>query len=383
MTDPHHFSRPARSGLGWLFVAVLAGVLATMAGTLSTGIGPDRAGDARSRDVFRWDTVGYTGRFADPSITVLPDGTYLAAATTTAGLNLPLMTSPDLRTWTPRQPLASYSDYTDWPGYNEAMVDKPEWASTIRLRDDVALMSQWAPSISRIGDVWVAAYSANTAWPDERFSCIGLAHATDPLGPYTPTSQTTPLTCFKPGVSAGAIDPDLFTDPATGRTWLLWKREGVRGRTPPTLASRMLNASATGFEPGSRTTVLLERDRPWESTVVENPSMIFHQGRYWLFYSGHSWETADYATGYAVCSGPAGPCEKKTRAKPLMASTPDLAGPGGADAFHDTAGRLRLAYHAWDPFAAGADRTTVHRRLYIATLRPVAGTQRLEVTDRR
>ena len=74
---------------------------------------------------------------------------------------------------------------------------------------------------------------------------------------------------------------------------------------------------------------------------------------------------AEYATGYAICRSVAGPCTKPRRT-PLLASRRKIAGPGGADAFADTSGRLRLAYAAWQRGHVG--QASPGRTLHIATL---------------
>jgi hypothetical protein len=93
-------------------------------------------------------------------------------------------------------------------------------------------------------------------------------------------------------------------------------------------------------------------DQAWEGNVVENPSMVRHGGRYYLFYSGNEWASADYGTGYALCESVTGPCTKP-RTTPLMASSAALGkiGTGGASAFLDADGALRLAYHHWSKTA--------------------------------
>lgn len=327
---------------------LVAGLLAVLAPLLPVGTAP--AGAA----VEEWFTAGqpYTGTFADPSV-VRVGRTYVAAATTTANLNLPLMTSDDLLTWRPREALADALRWTDRRGWNEAMPVRPRWAAVRERRGELELISQWAPSLARVGRTWVAAYSAAVRL-EPRHSCIGIATADHPLGPYTPQHRA--LVCH-PRSPLGAIDPDVFTDPRTGAAYLLWKAEGVPGRLPSRIVARRLASSGTAFAPGSRPTTLLRRTLPWEGSVVENPSMVKVRGRHVLVYSANEWRSHAYRTGYAVCAGPLGPCRKSPR--PLMSSGAGTVGPGGGDAFVDADGVLRLAYHSWDRGL---------RRLRVATL---------------
>jgi hypothetical protein len=59
--------------------------------------------------------------------------------------------------------------------------------------------------------------------------------------------------------------------------------------------------------------------------------------------------------GYVVCHTPLGPCEKRTTERPILASTGDEAGTGGASLVTGPVGEHWLAYHAWTPGAVGYD----------------------------
>jgi len=323
----------------------------------------------------------YTGMFADPSV-VRAGKRFVAVATNHDGLNLNLMTSPDLRSWFPRPGLPDHRRWTDWRGYNDAMPVRPAWAARIDKGERKDGFSLWAPSVARIGGRWVAAFSAATRLETAtrvRRSCIGLATSRSSIGPFTPTSSR-PLVCYPPS-PRGVIDPDLLRLP-DGRAFLTWKREGIPGRadSEPALMVQQLSQDGTGFRSGSQRRELLELVRgTWKGGVIENPSMIAHRGRHYLFYSAHDWFTARYAVGYAECETPLGPCVDRTHQRPLLASDARRKGPGGGDAFVDRAGRLRLAYAAWDRGRVGPTGTHA-RRLHVATLQRRAG--RLRVVAR-
>jgi len=109
-------------------------------------------------------------------------------------------------------------------------------------------------------------------------------------------------------------------------------------------------------------------------------------GRTYLFYSANRYSTARYATGYAICATPVGPCRRASNSplassSPLLATGGSVSGPGGPAAFVDTAGRLRLAYAAWDRGRVGYPKDTSsrgkprgcnQRRLHVATLTVLA-----------
>lgn len=314
---------------------------------------PSTAAPARAGSETFVGGTPYAGDFPDP--TVLRVGsTYVVASTTTSWLNLPVMTSTDLRTFVPRPARPDAAQWSDDPAYNDAMAQPPYWAEPVPTTDRRALVSQWAPSLAKVKKRYVAAYSAAVRL-SPRSSCIGIATSGDALGPYRTTSSR-PLVCSSSRY--GAIDPDLLVD--RGSIYLLWKDEG----SPQRILARRLDGSGTRFARGSRQRVLLSAGRRWEGGVVENPSMVRYHGHYLLLYSGNAWPTADYATGYAVCRTPLGPC-RKPKDNRLLASSGSQAGTGGADAFVDPHGRLRAVYHAYDATAVGAG---LPRRLHVARL---------------
>ncbi|WGY00647.1 glycoside hydrolase family 43 protein [Nocardioides sp. QY071] len=291
----------------------------------------------------RWQPgTAYRGVFADPDI-LRYDGRWYAYATNTSHLRLPTLTSRDLSTWTP---LATSGG---------GRVDPIEVAGWVRSGDGGRDL--WAPGVGKVGNGWTAAYAAPAGTQGgQRHNCIGLTRGPSPAGPFRPVGE--PI-CYDEA-QLGVIDPDVFVD-EHGVPWLLWKFSGVVNRRPAGLFVRRLNADGTGFADGSQTRELLTLDRPWEGDTIENPSMVQFRGVTYLFYSGNSWERADYATGYAICAGPEGPCVRQNRGEPLMSSASSgRLGPGGASAFVDHKS-LRLIYHAWDQVG----RT---RQLHIASL---------------
>lgn len=286
--------------------------------------------------------VAYRGYFADPDV-VRANGRWYAYATNTAHLRLPTLVSRDLRTWTP---------LTDGAGRR---VDPLQPAGWVRSRGGG--QSLWAPGVDKVGDGWTAAYAAQAGTSGgQRHNCIGLARGSSPAGPFRPVGE--PL-CYGQA-QLGVIDPDVFVD-STGVPWLLWKFSGVVNQRPAGLFVRQLNRDGTGFAADSETRELLTLSEPWEGDTIENPSMVQFRGVTYLFFSGNSWERADYATGYAICAGPTGPCVRQNHGDPLLSTaTTGNPGPGGATGFVDGKS-LRLVYHAWD-------RVGGLRRMHVAGL---------------
>jgi hypothetical protein len=338
---------------------VLTVVLTSLTLLVSVAAEPAAAG---RKDPHRFHSGKvYRGSFPDPDVFHL-GRLWIAVSTTVAQRSLPMVTSKDGRTWRARRAHGHAHRRT-----NDAVLGVPRWAARKRGGSRTYVPS-WAPSIGRAGNGrWLVAYAAPLRrHPHTR--CVGVARAARPLGPFRHSRR--PLVCAR---GQNAIDPDLYR--SRGRTYLLWKTEGVWGRVPSTIWSRPLRGNGRGFRPGSHAHRLLRPGRHWEGPVVENPSMIRYRGRLYLFYSGNRWYTGRYAVGYAVCRSVLGPC-RRTRSGPLLSSGRGVSGPGGQSAFRGPRGQLLLAYAAWP-----AGRVGSARRMHIAKL-AVKRHGRLVVTRR-
>jgi beta-xylosidase len=267
--------------------------------------------------------------FPDPAI--LPDGgQYVAFSTQSAGLHVPVTTSADLTTWS--EPV-------------EALPRLPGWSGRRRV---------WAPAAIRRDDGrYLLAYSTFHRRSDDMCVSIAVAHRT--TGPYVDESRR-PLVCDHD--LGGSIDPSFFVD-HDGTTWLLWKAEGDDG-TPAQIFSQQLDSATLTLVGQPRT--LLVRDLGWEDPTIENPALAVVDGTYVLLYSANRWETGGYTTGWATCSGPAGPCAKAKA--PLLTNDADRSGPGGASWFVSADGRPWVAYHGWADGMVGYP--SGRRALYLA-----------------
>lgn len=328
--------------------AVPAVFLVSLILLLSLVVEPAVAGEAGGHRFH--DGRVYRGSFPDPDVFRL-GRLWVAAGTTIGNRSLPMLTSSDGLTWRARRAQGV------GPGRsNDALVGVPRWAAHQRTGER-RFVTIWAPSIARIARrQWLAAYAAPLRG-QPRKRCIGLARSTRALGPFR-SARRRPLVCPP---SQGAIDPDIFR--TGGRTYLLWKTEGIRGALPTSLWVRELRHNGRGFRPHSRAHRLLTTADGWEQPLIENPSMIRYRGRLYLFYSANRWYSRDYAIGYALCRSVLGPCRRVQR-RPLLASGGRTAGPGGESAFIGPRGQLMLAYAAWP-----AGRVGDERRLHVATLR--------------
>jgi beta-xylosidase len=251
-----------------------------------------------------------------PDPTVVHDGDRWALFSAQVGfINVPVAISDDLR---------------EWAAPVDALPQLPTWADKGRT---------WAPGVLRRDNGFVLYFAARSRALG--LQCIGAATAEAIEGPYS-SPATEPLVC-QPQLG-GSIDPQPFID-SDGTAYLLWKADAnAIGQTSQVFAQALRpDGLALAREP----VPLLNYDAPWERPLIENPALLTVDGAYVLLYSGGWWESAGYATGYAVCDTPLGPCAKKTTSQPILAGTGDQAGTGGASVVTGPAGDHWLVHHAW------------------------------------
>ena len=291
----------------------------------------DDAGSSAQTDADAVDSqapgVSYTNPvfakdFPDPF--VLRDGDrYYGFATNSAGSNVRVISSNDLAEW------------TELP---DALPVLPAWA-----RANASLT--WAPSVLKRSNTFVLYFTARDI--ASGFQCIGRATSTSPAGPYTDDSSG-PFICQVGGADhmCGSIDASPFVD-ENGDAYLLWKSDENASACMGDSRLWTQRLGVDGLSLLGSPRELLRRDQAWESPLVEGPSMVKLQDRYYLFYSAGWWESSNYGIGYAVCTTAVGPCSKQTLDGPLVKSLGETLGPGGQELFTDTNGKLWMAYHAW------------------------------------
>ena len=292
----------------------------------------------------------YEDNFPDPFIT-LHNGEFIAYSTND-GPNLPMLTSRDLVHWT---------SVTTFGGKRiDGMPRMAPWAKADRT---------WAPEVIRIGNNWLLYYTAASA--KKSMQCIGVAVAAGPKGPFVDTSEE-PLICQTD--EGGSIDPDPFRD-ADGKLYLYYKSDGnAVGKHSFIWGQRL---SDDGLRLVGEPVALASDDKNWEWQLVEAPSMVKSPNGYQLFYSAafYGWDypkerLSNYATGYADCAGPLGPCSDDAD-NPLLHSFNDreagcLSGPGHPAIFQ--VGKQHfMAFHAWAA-TQGCRPLDSKRYLYIAPL---------------
>jgi len=287
--------------------------------SLSNGWAPHFSGRGACAISLRYEQCG--GLFANPVIArdcpdpgVARDGDrYVLTCTSgNAAAAFPLRTSLDLVHWTDA-------------GHVFPAGSRPAWASG----------DFWAPELHRVGDRWIAYYSAREAAGGRLV--LGAATASSALGPYTDLGR--PLV-REP--APGVIDAHHFEAP-DGRHYLLYKADGnaVGARTP--IFIHELAGDGTTLVGGP--VEILTNDRGWEGVLVEGPWLIHRDGTYYLFYSGNFFASTAYATGVARASSPLGPYEKASG--PILTSNGSFAGPGHGSVLLGPSGDWVHVYHSW------------------------------------
>ena len=182
----------------------------------------------------------------------------------------------------------------------------------------------WAPEVMKVGGKWLLYYTA--AHRKRNVQCLGVAAADHPKGPFGDASAE-PLVCqFDLG---GTIDANPFRD-ADGKLYLYYKSDGNGSARRRSIWGQRLSDDGLSVVGRARRA---GRGRPkWEWKLVEAPTMVLSPAGYQLFFSAafFGWDypkerLSRYATGYATCAGPLGPCKDA----PENPHPPQLQRPGG------------------------------------------------------
>ena len=270
----------------------------------------------------------YDAYFADPFVLAV-DGGYVAIGTGAAMGDrvFQVLTSPDLITWTP----------------HGGALDRvsPELGS-----------DYWAPEVAERDGRWYMYYSVGHGDVGHH---LRVAVADQATGPYR--DQGVNLTPDEPF----AIDPHPFRDD-DGTWYLFYARDVLAGDRVGTMLAvdvlddmtRLRGATQTVLEPSADWQLYLRgrrmygRDYDWHT--LEGPFVRKHDGRYFCFYSGGSWQNDGYGVAYAGADHPLGPWSEPPETPRLLSTVPGkVIGPGHNSVVTTPAGADVIVYHAWDP----------------------------------
>ncbi|WP_158989145.1 family 43 glycosylhydrolase [Mucilaginibacter sp. L196] len=186
--------------------------------------------------------------------------------------------------------------FTNWSGtyfkvFSSAnLVDWKDEGKILDLDKDVtwAHTNAWAPCIieKKINDKFKYFYYFVAAQK------IGVAVADDPLGPFIDSGK--PLIDHRPeGITGGQqIDPDVFSDPKTGKSYLYWGNGYLAGAE--------LNDDMISIK--TETTRILTPD----ATFREGTYVFYRNGKYYITWSEDDTRSPNYKVRYGITDSPLG-----------------------------------------------------------------------------
>jgi len=170
------------------------------------------------------------------------------------------------------------------------LVDWNDEGTILDLKKEVtwANRNAWAPCIveKKIEGQYKYFYYFTAAQK------IGVAVADHPTGPFTDSGK--PLINWKPqGVKGGQeIDPEVFTDPETGKSYLYWGNGYMAGAE--------LNDDMVSLKMNTLKTFNVD------NTYREGTSVIYRNGTYYFMWSEDDTRSPNYKVRYATSDSPMG-----------------------------------------------------------------------------
>jgi len=171
------------------------------------------------------------------------------------------------------------------------LVDWVDEGIIIDLKKDVSWASRnaWAPCIveKKIKGQYKYFYYFTAAQK------IGVAVADDPAGPFIDSGK--PLIAERPaGITGGQeIDPDVFTDPETGKSYLYWGNGYM--------AVAQLNDDMVSIKQETVRVITVD------NTFREGAYVFYRKGTYYFMWSEDDTRSPDYKVRYGTSASPMGP----------------------------------------------------------------------------
>ncbi len=234
-------------------------------------------------------------------------------------------------------------------------TDLQRWEGPKGVQDGYALSKKdvygdkgfWAPQVFNVQDTFYMAYTANEH--------IAIATSDSPLGPFVQQKKQ-PITAEEK-----TIDPYVFfDDDGTAYLYHVRLQEGNR------IFVAEMTDDLTDIKPNTAKECLSAADmpQPWEDTqhaawtVTEGPTVLKHQGTYYLFYSANDFRNPNYAVGFATADHPLGPWTKYADNPILSAAMTGENGSGHGDFFTDRQGTWQYVFHTHQSKKAATPRKT-------------------------
>lgn len=251
---------------------------------------------------------------ADPTI-FYNKGTYYLYGTTTGnipnGEGFQVYTSSDLKKW-----------------------NGPSGAQNglaLKKGDSFGDKGFWAPQILEYNKKFYMIYTANEN--------IAIAVSDSPLGPFKNESKKAIIE------TGNQIDPFIFID-EDGKKYLYHVRLTNGNR----IFVAEINDDLQSIKPETLTECI-SGTLPWENTentswpVTEGPTVLKHNGLYYLIYSANDFRNPDYAVGYATSKSPLGPWEKSADSPVISSKNTNQNGIGHGDVFWDKDNKMHYVLH--------------------------------------
>jgi beta-xylosidase len=201
----------------------------------------------------------------------------------------------------------------------------------LRKGESYGEMGFWAPQVFRYNGQYYMAYTANEN--------IAIAVSDHPAGPFR-QNNLAPIEA-----PTRQIDPYVFFDD-DGKVYLYHVRLADGNRI--VVAEMTDDLMAIKEETVKECIVAAsawEDTQKTEWTVAEGPTVLKHNGLYYLFYSANDFRNIDYAVGYAVAHSPYGPWEKTADSPIISRHIIGYNGTGHGDFFQDKNGDRKYVFH--------------------------------------
>lgn len=259
-------------------------------------------------------------------------------------------------------PILCSSDKVTWTRCGQVFNTLPKTISTMFP----SLTTLWAPDVSYFNGLYHVYYAASAFGTNTSAIGVATSPTMDPTDPsYQWTDQGIVLTSTTSS-NFNAIDPNIFIDTdSSGNVTHIWMSYGSFWTG---IYQREINPT-TGMLLASNTTITHLATRPAvDGDPLEGPSLVKHNGYYYLFVSFGSCCNADFTTDtYEIAVGrstsPNGPFVDQNGVSMLQGGgTILLSGngttydaPGGQSAYIDPTDGDLIAFHALSVKQNGLD----------------------------
>jgi beta-xylosidase len=243
-------------------------------------------------------------------------------------------------------PMLRSFDFLSWEPVGGALVPP----------DPALGVDFWAPEIALSGGTFYLYYSVGFS---DKGHQLRVATSSFPGGPYEDVGEPV----LDPTSCPFAIDANPFQD-RDGNWFLFYARDFLDTDRPGTALAVAPLQDMVRIAP--EFTVVMRALHDWQRYqkdrlmygalydwhTLEGPCALFHEGRYYVLYSGGNWQESSYGLDYVWSDSVTGPYVDDNQGSPrILRTVPGkVIGPGHNSLVSAPDGETKLiAYHAWDP----------------------------------